>query len=347
MDLGLFYQIQVPKPWDDESETRKFQEMMEQVCFAEEIGMTSVWFVEHHFRSEWSHSSAPDITLAALSQRTTNMRLGIAVVLAPLHHPLNVASRMATLDVISGGRVDLGIGRSGYPYQMLPYGSDLADVSEMVEEYLQIIPGAWTEEMFEFEGKHYQIPPREVIPKPVQKPHPPIWVAARSPITFDYAVENGCNIMSWPLTRPFSEAELYKQRLVESMAAHPDKPRPRFAMMRHTAVYTHSSERKACIDAVVHVLGQFENLFRNLGDVYNGFPRRIPLEELSGREQYDRTMLEENLMFGSPDEVVEKLSRYRELGVDEFIYYASMGLDHDLQKKSLQRFCDRVMPAFA
>ena len=115
MDLGLFYQIQVPKPWDDRSETRKFQEMMEQVCFAEEVGMTSVWFVEHHFRSEWSHSSAPDITLAALSQRTTAMRLGIAVVLAPLHHPLHVASRLATLDVLSGGRVDLGIGRSGYP----------------------------------------------------------------------------------------------------------------------------------------------------------------------------------------------------------------------------------------
>ena len=174
MELGLFYQIQVPKPWDDQSESRKFQEMIEQVCFAEEIGMTSVWFVEHHFRSEWSHSSAPDITLAALSQRTTNMRLGIAVVLAPLHHPLNVASRMATLDIISGGRVNLGIGRSGYPYQMLPYGSDLADVSEMVEEYLKIIPGAWTEEIFSFEGKHYNIPPREVIPKPVQKPHPPI-----------------------------------------------------------------------------------------------------------------------------------------------------------------------------
>ena len=82
--------------------------------------MTSVWLVEHHFRSEWSHSSAPDITLAALSQRTVNMRLGIAVVLAPLHHPLNIASRMATLDIISGGRVNLGLGRSGYPYQMLP-----------------------------------------------------------------------------------------------------------------------------------------------------------------------------------------------------------------------------------
>ena len=131
MDIGLFYQIQVPKPWSTDSESRRYWEMLEEVTYAEEIGMTSVWFVEHHFRSEWSHSSAPDITLAAISQRTTKMRLGIAVVLVPLHHPLNIASRMATLDVVSNGRVDLGIGRSGYPYQMMPYGSDLKDVSGM------------------------------------------------------------------------------------------------------------------------------------------------------------------------------------------------------------------------
>ena len=196
MDLGLFYQIQVPKPWDGESEARKYGEMMEQVAYAEEMGMTSVWFVEHHFRSEWSHSSAPDITLAALSQRTRNMRLGIAVTLAPLHHPLHVASRMATLDIISGGRVNLGIGRSGYPYQMLPYGSDLADVSEMVEEYLQIIPGAWTEESFAYEGKHYHIPPREVVPKPVQKPHPPIWQAVSQEHTAEKVGRQGLGCLA-------------------------------------------------------------------------------------------------------------------------------------------------------
>ena len=172
MDIGLFYQIQVPKPWSTDSESKRYWEMLEEVTYAEEIGMTSVWFVEHHFRSEWSHSSAPDITLAAISQRTTKMRLGIAVVLVPLHHPLNIASRMATLDVVSNGRVDLGIGRSGYPYQMMPYGSDLKDVSGMLEEYLKIIPGAWTEEEFSFEGQYYHIPPREVVPKPVQKPLP-------------------------------------------------------------------------------------------------------------------------------------------------------------------------------
>ena len=110
MQLGLFYQIQVPKPWNADSETKRYWEMLEEVSYAEEMGMESVWFVEHHFRAEWSHSSAPDITLAAISQRTEKMRLGIAVTLAPLHHPLNVASRMATLDIVSKGRVNLGLG---------------------------------------------------------------------------------------------------------------------------------------------------------------------------------------------------------------------------------------------
>ena len=157
MQIGLFYQIQVPKPWNAESETKRYWEMLEEVSYAEEMGMESVWFVEHHFRSEWSHSSAPDITLAAISQRTEKMRLGIAVTLVPLHHPLHVASRLATLDIVSKGRVNVGLGRSGYPYQMQPYGTDLKDVSGMLEEYLDILPGAWTQQEFSYDGQYFQI----------------------------------------------------------------------------------------------------------------------------------------------------------------------------------------------
>ena len=103
---------------------------------------------------------------------------------------------MATLDVVSNGRVDLGIGRSGYPYQMQPYGSDLKDVSGMVEEYLKVIPGAWTEEEFSFEGEYYQIPPREVVPKPVQKPHPPIWQACSQDDTARKVGEQGLGCLA-------------------------------------------------------------------------------------------------------------------------------------------------------
>lgn len=110
MRFGLFYQIQVPKPWNDESEAKRIHEALEQITYAEEMGFDSVWFSEHHFRPVWSHNSAPDLTLAAVRQRTSRIRLGIGVVLAPIHHPLHVAARMATLDYLEQwpGRRRLG-----------------------------------------------------------------------------------------------------------------------------------------------------------------------------------------------------------------------------------------------
>ena len=181
--------------------------------------------------------------------------------------------------------------------------------------------------------------------KPVQK-EVPVWVAARSPITYDYAIRNKCHVNCWPLTRPFAEAELYKQQLDEAIAKTDNGWEPRFALMRHSCVYGNEADRQVALNAIRTVLSQFENLFRNAGDVHNGFPASIPLDQLEGREQYDPAMLEENLMFGTPDQVIEKLKRYQALGVNEFIYYASMGLDHASQQRSLRMFCEEVMPEF-
>ena len=146
MRIGLFYQIQVPKPWTAASESERIYEALEQIPFAEQQGFESVWFSEHHFRPVWSHNSAPDLTLAAVSQRTQTIRLGIGVVLAPIHHPLHIAQRMATLDILSRGRVDVGLGRTGYPYQLTPYGSDLRDTRGMWQEFADVLPRIWTQE---------------------------------------------------------------------------------------------------------------------------------------------------------------------------------------------------------
>ena len=153
MQIGMFYQMQVPRPSSRSYEAERFLEMLDQVAYAEEMGLSSVWMADHQFRTEWSHSSAPDVTLGALSQRTSRMRLGIAVVVPPVQHPLHVAARTATLDVLSKGRVDLGVGRSGYPYQMAAFGTDLKDATGMVEEALEIIPQAWTEGEFTYQGQ--------------------------------------------------------------------------------------------------------------------------------------------------------------------------------------------------
>src|SRR5215467_4754929 len=180
MRIGLFYQIQVPKPWTPASESQRIHEALDQIPYAEEQGFASVWFSEHHFRPVWSHNSAPDLTLAAVSQRTSRIRLGIGVVLAPIHHPLHVAARMATLDILSHGRVDVGLGRTGYPYQLTPYGTDLRDTRGMWQEFADVLPRIWTQEEIAYDGTYYQIPRREVLPKPVQQPHPPLWSACGS-----------------------------------------------------------------------------------------------------------------------------------------------------------------------
>src|SRR5712692_9368640 len=180
MRIGLFYQIQVPKPWTPSSESQRIYEALEQIPYAEQQGFTSVWFSEHHFRPVWSHNSAPDLTLAAVSQRTSRIRLGIGVVLAPIHHPLHVAARMATLDILSHGRVDVGLGRTGYPYQITPYGADLQDTRGMWQEFAELLPRIWTQEEISYDGEYFHIPRREVLPKPVQRPHPPLWSACGS-----------------------------------------------------------------------------------------------------------------------------------------------------------------------
>ena len=320
---------------------------LEMVQMADQAGFNIVWAAEHH-ALEMTIAPNPFQILTWWAMHTDRIRLGTAVAVAAYWHPINLAGEAAMTDLLSGGRLEFGIGSGAYQreFDRMHHGLKQSDAYRHMHEMLPALKALWSGD-YEHEGEFWAFPTATSVPKTIQKPHPPIWVAARAPITFDYAVANDCNIMSWPLTRPFSEAEDYKARLDEAMAAHPDAARPTWAIMRHTSVYKDDAGRDASIKAVQSVLGQFENLFRNLGDVHNGFPKKIPLEELTDREQYNADMLEQNLMFGSPDEIIAKLRQYEALGVDEFIYYASMGLGQKEQKKSMELFCNEVMPAFA
>ena len=161
----------------------------------------------------------------------------------------------------------------------------------------------------EHNGDKWQFPKATSCPKPLQD-EVPMWVAARSPITFDYAVANACNIMCWPLTLPMAEAEKYKAQLDESIAKAGGWDGT-FALMRHTAVYASEEDRTASMGAIRNVLSKFGNLMMKKGDVINGFPENVPLEELDGNVRVDPQMLEENLMFGSPAQVIEKLKAWQ------------------------------------
>ena len=320
---------------------------LDMVQMADKGGFNIVWAAEHH-ALEMTIAPNPFQILTWWAAHTERIRLGTAVVVAPYWHPIKVAGEAALLDLYSGGRLEFGIGSGAYQREfdrMYP-GLKQSDGWRYMQEMLPAVKALWAGD-YEHEGEFWSFPLATSVPKPLQKPHPPIWAAARSPITFDYAIKNGCNIMSWPLTRPMSEVERYKSHLDEAMANNPGCSRPTFAMMRHSCVYDRKADREVPVKAAQRQLGQFENLFKNLGDVKNGFPKQVDLSAIANRDEYDPKMLHDNLMFGTPDAVIEKLKSYADLGVDEFIYYASLGLGHKEQKRSLELFINEVMPAFA
>src|SRR5215467_13498823 len=180
MKFGLFYEHQLPQPWAEDSEQRLYQQALEQIELADRLRIDYVWEVEHHFLEEYAHSSAPEVFLAACSQRTKQIRLGHGVTLLPLpyNHPARVAERIATLDLVSDGRVEFGTGESSSEVELGGFGITRGDKREMWEESLEAICRMFTEEPFRgHQGKYFEMPPRNVVPKPVQQPHPPLWVA--------------------------------------------------------------------------------------------------------------------------------------------------------------------------
>ena len=319
---------------------------LEMVKMADEAGFEIAWAAEHH-AMEMTIAPNPFQILTWWGEHTQNIRLGVGVVNAAYWHPINLAGEAAFLDLISDGRLEFGIGSGAYQreFDRMKPGLDQRDSWRYMQEMLPVVQKLWQGD-YEHDGEFWQFPRATSCPKPVQD-EVPVWVAARAPITFDYAVENNCNIMSWPLTMPFSEAETYRQRLDESIAKNGGKYDGRWSLMRHTAVYDNDADRQAAIDSIRVQLSQFGNMLMKSGDVINGFPEQVPLDSLEGNARVDPQMLEENLMFGTPEQVIEKLKPYESIGVDGFIYYASMGMDMEQQKRSLKLFIEQVMPEFA
>ena len=186
MKFGLFYELQLPKPygaddWDPDAERRIYHEMLEQVELADRVGFDYVFEVEHHFLEEYSHSSAPEMVLAALSQRTKNIRLGHGITLTPpaYNPPARVAERIAALDILSNGRVEFGTGESASHMELAGFGVQRGLKKSMWEEATREITNMMVHTPYKgFEGQYFSMPERNVIPKPLQNPHPPLWVAA-------------------------------------------------------------------------------------------------------------------------------------------------------------------------
>lgn len=319
----------------------------EMTQLAEEAGFEIVWSAEHH-ALEMTIAPAPFQLMAHLAANTSRIRLGTAVVVAAYWHPIRLAGEAALFDLLSGGRLEFGIGKGAYEreFERMAPGLDAGSASRAMLEMIPALKALWAGD-YEHKGEYWSFPSATSCPKPLQKPYPPIWVAARDPATFNAAVREGHHIMTWPLTRPFSEFEAYLQRFEDALAQNPGMSRPRFMTMRHTGVWGDSAEQEIYLQAIRRQGRQFENLRANLDSVENGFPLDVDISKLEMKGEYEDSSLLENLILGTPEQVVSKLKRYEAKGLDTFCCNLAYGLPMQQQRRTLELFAREVMPEFA
>ena len=380
MKLALQYEMQRPS-LDDHL---VLSETLEQCVLADEVGFDYLWLVEHHFLTGFSASPCPDLIFAALSQRTKRIRLGLGVVILPYHHPNRVAERVAMLDHLSDGRVDFGTGRSA-PYELTGMGIDPRDSREMWEESLTIVPKIWSSDWFEYEGKYWQIPSRQILPKPYQDPHPPIWVAALQPATYDIAAEKGIGVLAFGSSAPESLAPYVKAYKDKVKNANPVGGFINGQWASSTlgiCLENNKEARDLGAQSLKNFYGPnrpyvkdqkdiYKRLLENWGGVPDhlkqNFSRYVVLDngegdtedvlDFSGGSANDRkalqgldadTLCDRGVVIaGDPDSCIKALKKHEEAGVDQvMVMMQTETIPHEKVMKSIELFGKYVIPEF-
>jgi alkanesulfonate monooxygenase SsuD/methylene tetrahydromethanopterin reductase-like flavin-dependent oxidoreductase (luciferase family) len=354
MRFDVFYELAVPEH-AGRSESAVLHDTLDEIALADSLGFDTAWLVEHHFMREYSHSSAPEVFLAAASQRTERIRLGHAVVVLPYNHAVRVAERATTLDQLSGGRVELGVGRGFSPTEYAVFGADMGDSRAIVDESLAVMRQAFTAATVNFSGSHYQVEDVEVLPRPVQDPHPPLWTAAVSPDTFTWAAREGLGVLAGPFKPWFlikQDLKAYRRAWAEHQgeSAEPDA-NPRFAMTigvlcledgdraRELARQPFTWYYERLLAQTRPVLERFQEgyeHYQKLGRLQPLLKRavRLPLLEAMGM-----------VVVGTPAECRDKLARYKAAGVDHLILAVGAGaLPTEVVQESLGNLAEHVLP---
>jgi alkanesulfonate monooxygenase SsuD/methylene tetrahydromethanopterin reductase-like flavin-dependent oxidoreductase (luciferase family) len=350
MKFGIFYEHQLPRPWTEGAEQRLFHEALEQVELADRLGMDYAWEVEHHFLEEYSHSSAPEVFLAAASQRTQRIRLGHGIVLLPpaYNHPARVAERIATLDLVSNGRVDFGTGESASRAELEGFDIDPAQRRAMWQEAVEQVANMLVMEPYPgYQGTYFSMPCRNLVPKPVQKPHPPLWVACSNRDTIRLAARLGLGVLTFAFIDP-AEAkkwvEEYYSILSRECTPIGHAINPNVAMVTSFSCHADEAEARA------RGLDGFQ-FFQFALAYHYGFGKHTP-----GRSNiWERYLAVRDTLpnqggqrgIGTPQQLREHLRAFADAGVDQVIFIQQGGKNrHEHICESLELFAAQVMPEF-
>ncbi|HEY9724319.1 MAG TPA: LLM class flavin-dependent oxidoreductase [Oscillatoriaceae cyanobacterium] len=355
MKFSLFYEMQIAGP-TRESEAALFRDCLEQAVLADELGYHAIWAVEHHGLYEYSHSSAPEIFLSFVAARTRRIRVGHGITLLPYryNHPIRVAERIAALDILSEGRVNWGTGKSSSLVEQGAFECDVATLHDQWLEALEMIPRMWRDDVFSHKGRFFDIPPTQIVPKPVQAPHPPIFAACSSPASVRAMGELGLGALNFV----FGSDDVLAQKVRdyrEAVAAAAPTGRAKtnhFACTPATLVL--DDDRKACeygFRGARFFLESLQRYYlrrdRPLGplEVNRDFLADDDLEAARDLRNQDGAPVA--TLIGDPVCVRETVERFVEAGVDELILVMQMGtVPNELVLESLRTFAEKVMPHF-
>ena len=362
MHFGAIYEMQVKRPWSPTSEYDAYWNCLEQAVVAEQAGFTHIWAVEHHFREEHSHMGAPEVWLAAVAQHTNEIRLGqgIALLPIPFNHPIRVAERAGALDILSRGRFELGTGRSVVELELDGFCVESGDSRAMWEESITFLQKLWSAggEPIDFDGKYFSMPSRRVFPRPIQEPHPPMWMAATSPGSYEVAGEFGLGVLAFGMA---TKKEAMARRISEWRGALNATTRPvavknyqAGVMLMTYCAPTRKQARKIAEEAFVDFLDHSIDVFVRWGDKKELPPGYEWYAEVakkakrqSGQEKFDYLLENGMVLVGTPDEIAQNVEDYRQCGATQVITLTQLGhISQSDALDSIRLFGKEVIPQF-
>ena len=375
MDFGIIYEMQRPTPDGVVDEKALIDETIEQCVLADRMGFDYLWFVEHHFLTTFSGSSAPEVIIGALSRLTERIRLGFGVVVLPHEHPIRVAEKVAMADHLSDGRIEFGTGRSN-SYEQQGFEVDPRDTRAIWDEALDVVCGIWRERgEFQWEGKFWNIPPRRIHPKPLQSPHPPIWVAAMQPETYTLAAEKGLGVLAFSSEAPANYTEHIERYRKDIQNAAPVGGTINAQWGNFTIGYC-GEDNEAAQDLGAAAIRSFfgpnrpyvqgrRDVYKNLLEAWGGLPDHLQREfdnfligsasqdaDDAARaiwEKLDPAMLAERgiIIAGDPDSCAAGVRAHQACGADQVLMVMQSDMiPHDKVLRSIDLFGQEVIPMF-
>jgi natural product biosynthesis luciferase-like monooxygenase protein len=331
------------------SVSQYFSDILHVAQRAEELGYDSFWISEHHFTNYGGILPRPQILLAALAQRTRTIRLGTAVSLVPFDSPVRLAEDFGLIDVLSGGRLEFGVGRGlfGFEYDGLGVQQDESRVR--LEEGIEVIRAAWQSEHLTYAGRFTNVDNITILPRPLQKPHPPLYVAAVSPESYDWAARDGHSILQVlyfaPIERTAEQVARYRT-LLERNRHDPSKKMVVAISPTHVAARSESAKREAA-EPLMNYVGMVAGLLptETKSEQYRAYTKLQPaMKKLT----YDVLYSERPTVIGDPDQVIRRIENMnRVVGIDEFVSFVNFGgMEHELTLKSMALFAEQVIPHF-